>query len=214
MTFRRASSILLGIGLFAEVLGVGMAWAGTPTEQLRSAVDRVIGIVTDRQLSGAERDRAVRRIADRIFDFRETARRALGLNWRGLTDQQREEFVPLFRKLLERTYVSKIEAYRGEKIVYTGEYLDGDDATVRTRLITPQGTDIPIDYFLLRQGDRWRVYDVSIEGISLIDNYRSQFNEIIRTSSYQELVSRLKTRLQEPERGQAGRSVPRQQPAG
>ncbi len=214
MKFRRASSILLGIGLFAGLLGVRMAWAGTPTEQLRSAVDRVIGIVTDRQLSGAERDRAIRSIADQIFDFRETAKRALGLNWRGLTDQDRREFVPLFRKLLERAYVSKIEAYREEKIVYTGEYLDGDDATVRTRLIAQQGTEIPIDYFLLRQGNRWRVYDVSIEGISLIDNYRSQFNEIIRTSSYQDLVSRLKATLHEPGPGQAGRSVPRQQPAG
>jgi phospholipid transport system substrate-binding protein len=214
MQFQRASSILLGIGLVTGLLDPRMAWAGAPTDQLRSAVDKVIGIVTDRPLSRAERDRAIGKVADRIFDFRETTKRALGLNWRGLTDQERAEFEPLFRKLLERAYVSKIEAYRGEQIVYGREYLDGDDATVRTRLITERGTDIPIDYFLLREGDRWRVYDVAIEGISLIDNYRSQFNEIIHTSSYQELVSRLRAKLQEPGPGQAGRSGPRQQPAG
>lgn len=214
MGFRPAASILLGIGLFMGAFGPQVAWAGAPTEQLRSSVDKVIGVVTDRQLSKAERDRALLRIADRIFDFRETTKRALGLNWRDLTAQERAAFEPLFRKLLERAYISKIEAYRGEKIVYGREYSGGDDATVRTRLITERGTDIPIDYFMLRQGDRWRVYDVAIEGISLIDNYRSQFDEIIHTSSYRELVRRLKAKIEEPGPGQAGRSVHRQQPAG
>jgi len=209
----RASSIVLGIGLLAGLLGARGAWAGPPTEQLRSAVDKVIGIATDRQLPPAERDRALRTIAGRIFDFRETTKRALGLNWRSLSDEQRAEFEPLFRELLERAYMSKIEAYRGEKIVYGREYSEGDYATVQTRLITDRGTDIPIDYSLLREGNRWRVYDVAVDGISLIDNYRSQFADIIHTSSYQELVKRLKAKVQEPGPGQAG-PVRRQPSAG
>lgn len=132
------------------------AWAGPPTEQLRSAIDKVIGIVVDRQLAKAECDAAVQKIADRIFDFRETTKRTLGLHWRNRSSQERREFERLFRKLLEQAYISKVEAYRREKVVY-GESQDGDDAIVRTRLIGKRGNDVPIDYFMLKQGDRWLI---------------------------------------------------------
>jgi phospholipid transport system substrate-binding protein len=105
--------------------------------------------------------------------------------------------VRLFGDLLERSYISKIELYGGEKIQYSADRIDGDHATVQSRLVTKHGTEIPIEYRMLKKRDRWLVYDVVIEGVSLVANYRTQFNKIIQTSSYGELVKRMKTRQEE-----------------
>lgn len=180
--------------------GAGGAGSG-PAEQLKGAIDRVLQVLEDPALKGesraAERRRALRQIADEIFDFDETARRAMAQHWRSLTDAQRKEFVALFSDLLERTYTSKIELYSGERIQYPAERIEGDFATVSTRLITKKGTEVPMDYRMLRQGERWRIYDVSIEGVSLVANFRAQFNSVIRTSSYDELLRRLRSRGEE-----------------
>ncbi|HEV8531126.1 MAG TPA: ABC transporter substrate-binding protein, partial [Methylomirabilota bacterium] len=130
-------------------------------------------------------------------DWAETAKRSLARHWQPLSDGQREEFVKLFGDLLERSYISKIELYGGERIHYVGESIDGDLAVVRTKIITKQGTDVPIEYRMIRRGDRWLVYDVVIESVSLVSNYRTQFNKIIQTSSYQELVKKMKTKQEE-----------------
>ena len=103
----------------------------------------------------------------------------------------------LFADLLERSYISKIELYGGEKILYTGERVEGDQASVATRIITKNGTDVPIDYRMLKRGDRWLVYDVNIEGVSLVSNYRTQFNKIIQTASYNDLVQKMRTKQDE-----------------
>jgi phospholipid transport system substrate-binding protein len=177
------------------------AAAGPATDQLKGAIDRVVKVLEDPSLKGSDRvvDRrhAVRKIADEIFDFPEIARRSLARHWQPLTDRQRAEFVSLFSDLLERSYISKIELYGGEKIIYAGERVDGDVTTVTTRIITKNGTEVPIDYKLLKKGDRWLVYDVNIEGVSLVSNYRTQFNKIIQTSSYNELVQKLRTKQEE-----------------
>ena len=178
------------------------AWAGPPTEQLRGSIDRVVKTLDSPSLKGdartAERKAAVRKIANDIFDFAEIAKRSLGRHWQGRSEAERKEFVGLFADLLERSYISKIELYGGEKILYTGERIDGDTASVMTKIITKNGTEVPIEYRLLRQGDRWLVYDVSIEGVSLVSNYRTQFNKIIQTSSYAELVNKMKAKQGEP----------------
>src|SRR5262249_56934774 len=126
------------------------AWAGIPTDQLRGAIDRVVKTLEDPALKGEgkvlDRRRAIRKIADDIFDFSEISRRALARHWQGLTEKQREEFVGLFADLLERSYISKIELYGGEKIVYANEKIDGDVATVGTKIITKNGTDLPVDH--------------------------------------------------------------------
>ncbi len=184
------------------VLSVGGAvWAGIPTDQLKGAIDRVVKTLDDPQFKGEnkgmERRRAVRKIADDIFDFNEISRRALARHWQGLSEKQREEFVGLFADLLERSYISKIELYGGEKIVYNNEKVDGDSATVGTRIITKNGTDVPVDYRMHKKGERWLVYDVNIEGVSLVSNYRTQFNKIIQTASYNELVQKLKNKQDE-----------------
>jgi phospholipid transport system substrate-binding protein len=191
-----ASALLVGLVVVRD------AWAGPPTDQLRSQIDRVVKTVDDAELKkdtrGKDRRAAVRKIADEIFDFNETAKRSLARHWLQRTPAERKEFVDLFANLLERSYISKIELYNGERIAYLGDTVDGDQATVRTKIVTKQGTEIPVEYKMQRAGsDRWLVYDVVIEGVSLVANYRTQFNKIIQTSSYQELVKKMKTKQAE-----------------
>ncbi len=180
---------------------VSQAWAAAPTDQLKSSIEKVVKILDDPTLKTdgkvKERKAAVRKVANDIFDFGETAKRSLARHWLNRTDQEREEFIKLFGDLLERSYISKINLYGGEQISYVGEMVDGELATVRSKIITKQGTEVPIEYRMHRRGERWLVYDVSIEGVSLISNYRTQFNKIIQTSSYQELVKKMKTKQEE-----------------
>jgi phospholipid transport system substrate-binding protein len=177
------------------------AQAGPPTDQLRGGVDRVLAILQDPALKepgkADERRQKIRAVANEVFDWQETGKRALARHWQGRSPQEREEFSKLFADLLERSYVSKIEAYSGEKIVYSEETLDGDQATVRTKLQTKSGTQIPIDYQMQKVEERWRVYDVKIENVGLVANYRSQFNRIIQQSGYPDLLQRLKTKQEE-----------------
>jgi phospholipid transport system substrate-binding protein len=181
--------------------GPTRAWAGAPTDQLRAQIDRAVKILDDSELKkdGRQRDRrtAVRQVANDIFDFSETAKRSLARHWSPRTQGERDEFVALFTDLLERSYIGKIELYGGEKIHFVGEAVEGEGAVVRTKLVTKQGTEIPIDYRMLKRGDKWLVYDVVIEGVSLISNYRTQFNKIITTSSFQELIKKMKTKQDE-----------------
>ncbi len=176
-------------------------WAATAQEQLKGAIDRVVSTLDSPAMKGEgkadERRAAVRQIANEIFDFGEIARRSLGRYWQPLSDAQRTEFVGLFGDLLERSYISKIELYGGEKIIYSGERMDGDLAIVSTKIITKNGNEVPIDYRLFRRGDRWMVYDVNIEGISLVSNYRTQFNKIIQSNGYNTLVDRMKAKQTE-----------------
>ena len=196
MTRTRLCAVMLA-ALLATLTALEAA-AGPPTDQLKGAIDRVVKIVEDPSLKGddrvADRRAAVRKIADEIFDFNEIARRALARHWQPLTDKQRAEFVSLFSDLLERSYMSKIELYGGEKIQYVGERVDGEIATVATRIVTKNGTEVPIDYRLLKKGDRWLVYDVNIEGVSLVSNYRTQFNKIIQTASFEDLIQKLRAK--------------------
>jgi len=197
MNWLRVTATVLAMGL----LTAAPAAAGVPSDQLRGAVDRVLKTLDDPSLKGEskfmDRRAAVRKIANEIFDFSEIAKRSLARHWQPLSEAQRTEFVGLFADLLERSYISKIETYGGEKIQYTGERVDGDLSTVSTRIITKNGTEVPVDYRMIKRGDHWLVYDVSIEGVSLVSNYRTQFNKIIQTSSYNELVSKLRNKQDE-----------------
>jgi phospholipid transport system substrate-binding protein len=196
---RRLVIPLLSIAL-ALVAGRA-AHAGAPTDQLKAGVDQVLAILQDPALKQPgkveERRQKIRAIANEVFDWQEIGKRALARHWQARTPQEREEFSKLFADLLERSYVGKIEAYSGEKIVYGEETVDSDQATVRTKLITKSGTSIPIDYQMQKVDDRWRVYDVKIENVGLVANYRSQFNRIIQQSGYNDLIQRLKTKQEE-----------------
>jgi phospholipid transport system substrate-binding protein len=200
-SFRRlvVPALLLALGLSAVV--ASPAAAGAPSDQLKTQIDRVLKTLEDPELKkegkARERRAAVRKIANDIFDFGETARRSLGRHWQPRTPAERDEFVQLFSDLLERSYISKVELYGGEKIQYQGDTIEGDQAKVQTKLLTKGGSEIPIEYRMHSKGGRWLVYDVIIEGVSLIANYRTQFNKIIQTSSYQELVKKMKAKQEE-----------------
>ena len=197
----RPMALAIAVLLTVAVAGQRQASAGVPTDQLRTQIDRAIKVLEDPELVKeprmVERRIAIRRVANDIFDFTETTRRSLGPHWQGRTAQEREEVTRLFADLLERSYIGKIEMYSGEKIQFLGDTVEGDQATVRTRLVTKQGAEIPVDYRMHRVGDRWLAYDVMIEGVSLIANYRAQFNKIIQTSGYKALVNKLYAKEQE-----------------
>lgn len=178
--------------------GATFALAGVPTDTVRDYTDAVVRVLEDPALKvddrRAERRAAVRKIAIDIFDVQETARRALGPHWQQRSPEERAEFVQLFADLLERTYINKIDLFGGERLKFTEEKLDGDHAIVRAKVITKQGTEVPVEARMInRSGNRWQIYDIVIENISLIGNYRSQFDRIIRASSYGELAKRLRT---------------------
>jgi phospholipid transport system substrate-binding protein len=200
------SSLVVAIAVVLAAGAATPARAGAPTDQVREYTDAVIKVLEDPALKADdkrhERRAAVRKIAVEVFDVQETARRALGPHWRERTPQQRDEFVQLFADLLEQTYISKIDLFGGERLRFTDEKVDGDHAVVRAKVLTKQSADVPVEARMLRRGDRWLIYDVLIENISLIGNYRAQFDRIIRTSSYEELVKRLRIRgefLKEPD---------------
>jgi phospholipid transport system substrate-binding protein len=190
------------VGVLASLMSLGVAaQAGIQTDQLKGATDRVLKLLQDPELKKPEkmeaRRKQIRAVADEIFDWQETGKRALARHWQPLSPAQRTEFSTLFADLIEQSYIGKIEAYSGEKILYPGENVEGDEATVHTKLITKSNTEIPIDYRMAKEGDRWRVYDVVIEGVSLVANYRTQFNRIIAQSGYDDLIKKMKTKQQE-----------------
>ena len=185
----------------AAVLVPVPAHAGVPTDQLRSQVDRVLKILDDPEMlkdsRASERRLAIRKVANDIFDFEEIARRTLARHWQARSPAEQQEFVGLMGNLLEDAYVSKIETYSGEKILYLGDSAEGDLATVRTKIVTKQGTEIPVDYRMLSRGGRWLAYDVFVEGVSLVANYRTQFDRVIQRQSYPDLVKALRAKQAE-----------------
>jgi phospholipid transport system substrate-binding protein len=192
----------------AGVLLPHPAPAATPDEPIqviRRAADRVVDVLQDPRLraparAGERRD-ALRRAVEPAFDFDAMARHALGRHWRGRTDAERRHFTTLFRRLVERAYFRKLEGYDGERVVYRGASTDRAYATVRTEIATRRGTDVPVDYELARHDGRWRVEDVLIEGVSLVENYREQFDTIVDESSYRTLVARMEAKVGAEARG-------------
>jgi len=188
-------AILIATMFAALALGLPAgASAVTATEALRRYTDQVVRVLQDSTLTPAARRAAVRDLAEEAFDVRETARRVLGQHWHSRTAAEQEEFVRVFRDFLDRTYLSRIDEYRGERVRYVGEIAAGESAVVRAMIVTRVGIEIPVESRLLRRGDGWHVYDVLIENVSLVRSYRSQFDRVIRSRSYAELVDRLKAR--------------------
>jgi len=169
--------------------------AGPPTDQIKATVDNAVGLLREsRNTTAADKDlrEQLRQILFTRFDFSEMARRALGAHWRRRTATEQQEFVQLFTELLERQYAGIIESYTDEKIVYVGERTDGAFAEVNSKIFTAKGQELSINYKAQLVGQEWKVYDVIAEEISLVNNFRSQFNRVISSSSYEELVRRLR----------------------
>jgi phospholipid transport system substrate-binding protein len=190
----------LGLALALNLVLAGSGAAnGEPTEIVKSVIARVQEILRDPalQTDKAQRRRLIKEAVDRHFDYREMAKRSLGATWRNLGPGQREDFVHLFAQLLEASYSDKIEKFAGNvKIDYLGDSTEEDYSEVRTVVIRANDR-IPFSYHLLNENGTWMVYDVVIEGVSLVSNYRSQFRRIIHESSYSELVQRLRNTVRE-----------------
>jgi len=183
------------LGLTASV-----AAALTPTETVKSRVDEALQSLSQTAnptAEAAERRRAaIRRAADTLFDFPDMSRRALGRHWADRTPAEREEFTRLFTDLIARTYIGKIDRYAGESIAYVGERVGGEQASVRSQVVTAKGSQIPVEYRLHRVNDEWTAYDVLIENVSLVGTYRSQFDRIIKAESFANLLRRLREKGQ------------------
>jgi phospholipid transport system substrate-binding protein len=195
------------------VSAVGLATAGEPMDLVRRTSDQVIKILEDPALQGpakqAERQARLRKIADQAFDWKDMARWALAVHWRDRTPQQQQEFVQLFRDLVERIYMQRIESAIQEKreIQYVGEEVDGSRAVVKTNVVTRRNQQVPIGYRLHKAEGRWQIYDVLAEGISLVNNDRSQFNRIISSASYNALVDKMRARQDSEFSDGSGRKV-------
>jgi len=198
----KTSYFLKSMLIFFLVFGMTLpGLAGEPTDQIKQTTDKILSIITNPALKPssktAEREKLIRQAVDERFDWEEMARRALATHWAKRTLEERKEFVRLFADLLERTYKKKVEDYSGEKVLYEGETKDGDYATVKVKIVSKKNKDIPVEYRLKKEGNDWFVYDVSIEGVSLVNNYRTQFNSIIVQSSYENLIKRLRDKAEE-----------------
>jgi len=188
--------------IFCLVFAVpAISKASLVTDEVKSTVDQVIKIVSDKELkkpsNEQKRRQELKTAIGRIFDYREMAKRSMGIHWRSLTPAQKNDFVGLFSTLLEKSYSGKIESYNQEKIVYDRENVEGSYAEVDSRVITPKRDEYSLDYRLLKEGNKWMIYDVVIEGVSLVSNYRTQFNKIINEQGYNELVKKMRTKSEE-----------------
>lgn len=197
-TKSKQQPLIAGLFAFAIFLSPAHGTAGLPTDQIKSTVDKALVVLRDPRLKPAaktkERRDQLKQILFARFDFSEMARRSLGANWRRRTPKEQEEFVRLFSDLLERAYVDTIESYTDEKILYIGERLDGGYADVNSKILTAKGDEYSLNYKAHFVGGEWRVYDVIVENVSMVNNYRSQFNRVIINASYEELVRRLRDR--------------------
>jgi phospholipid transport system substrate-binding protein len=175
--------------------------AGELTDRIKRATDRLIAIVTDPELQSLEmehkRNIMIRKAVDEIFDWEAFSQRAMARHWRKLSKSEKEEFVYLFGQLLERTYMDKTRQYSGEKMIFLNETIEKKYGIVEAKVITKDGTEIPVNYSAFKKQGEWFIYDVYVAGISLVNNYRVQFNDIITRSSYEELKARLKSKLEE-----------------
>ena len=195
---------LLGFTCFALLViyspSFGAVVEASPTENIRKATEKITSILDDYVKNPeGRRDETINKImaiADQYFDWAEMAKRSLARFWKERIPDEQNEFVSLFRELIKNAYIGKIESYSGEKVVFTGDATENNYSVVKTKIITPaKGLEVPVDYRLQNQGGKWMVYDVVIEGVSLVNNYRSQFNSILQGSSYGELVKRIKDKL-------------------
>ncbi|MBI3329156.1 MAG: ABC transporter substrate-binding protein, partial [Nitrospinae bacterium] len=186
---------------------LGLAGPGEPTALIKETTEKVLAILEDPQWHGAEkhaqRQERLRKVADTMFDWEEMARRALATHWRERTPEEQKEFAGLFTDLVERSYIHRLEGAveQRQDILYLDEQMDGSRAVVKTKVVTKRNLEVPIEYRLHNPSGQWQIYDVVIEGVSLVNNYRSQFNRIIQSSSYKELIQKMKAKQAESSPG-------------
>lgn len=187
------------LALAATMVVTSVAWAN-PIDDVKKTVDEVVRIVSDKEMKRNEvkRRQALKKTISVIFDYSEMAKRSLGKHWNVRTAAEKKQFAELFATLLENSYASKIESYNNEKIVYIKEILeDPEHSVVKSKVVTAVRDEFTLDYHLFKHEGKWMVYDVIIEGVSLVSNYRSQFNKIITSNGYNALVKKLQSKNEE-----------------
>jgi len=193
--------ILLAITFLLCMPAFAVQARASVTDEVKKTVDEVVRIVSDPKLSQPQMERErraqLKKAIGAIFDYGEMAQRSMGRHWKDRTPAEKKEFVSLFETLLENSYAGKIESYHNEKIVYLKETVEGNYAEVRSKVITPKRDEYSLDYRLLDKNGKWWVYDVVIEGVSLVSNYRGQFSRIIANQGYPALVKKLRTKSNE-----------------
>jgi len=187
-------AVLIITGIFLS----STAFAGA-TDDVKKSVDELFRIVADKNLQQHDQKRrqVLKQVINTIFDYSEMAKQTLGRHWNQRTPTERSQFTDLFASLLDNSYISKIESYNNEKILYVKETIDGKYAEVKSKVITEKRDEYTLDYRLLNENGKWMVYDIIIEGVSMVSNYRTQFSRIINTSGYSELVKKLQTKSTE-----------------
>lgn len=198
-TYRLAVSLCLALCLALPAV----VHAGPATDQIRETVDAVIAVLNNKELKKPdrkqERRKKIRDIVNKRFDFEEMAKRALGQAWAKRTPEERKAFVALFSDLLQNTYIRKVERYERQSVAYTEERVDGQYAVVRTKVSTEKEVDIPVEYRIFKEKDKWEAYDIIIEGVSLVNNYRNQFNSLLRSGSFDDLLKKLREKINKDE---------------
>jgi phospholipid transport system substrate-binding protein len=167
-----------------------------PLDLVKSSVSRVLALAQSSPagITGSEdRRTGIRRVAHNLFAFNEMARRVVGQHSKDCLPQEQDEFARLFAEVFTQAYVTAVERYSGEDVAFLGEEVTGASALVRSLVTTTTGSRIPIEYQLLERGSRWAVYDIVLDGTSLVSTYRSQFKSSIRTSSFAQLMERMRT---------------------
>jgi phospholipid transport system substrate-binding protein len=186
------------LGFFVCCCVVVAAQAGIPADRVRATTEQVLKILQDPQFKSEsgkqQRSELLKQAIYPRFDFAEMAKRSLGAQWQKRSEAEQREFVQLFTEVLEGAYVDTIASYSGEKIILGKETQDGNFADVSTKIVTPKGEEMAVDYKLHQMAGDWKIYDVVVENISLVSNYRSQFNRVIARTSYEELLRRMKAK--------------------
>lgn len=182
----------------AVLFSATAAFAG-PSDDVKKTVDEVVRIVASKEMkqNDQKRRQALKKTISQVFDYSEMAKRSLGKHWNQRTPDEKKRFAELFATLLENSYAGKIESYNNEKIVYLKELIDGDHAEVKSKVVTAKRDEFTLDYRMINRSGKWMAYDVVIEGVSLVSNYRTQFNKIISNGGYAQLVKKLETKSDE-----------------
>lgn len=189
--------------LFPQFIRAALPGQQNPMALIQSGTESTLQILHESQSSQArslrQRKDEIQLIVSQYFNFEEMAKSALGRPWKEQSPEKRQEFAKLFKQLLFNTYINRLENYTGsnEQVFYDSEKLDGDYALVKTHILYQGNNNMSIEYRLHQDGGRWQVYDVTVEGISFVDNYRGQFRSILTNESFDSLLIRLRQKVEQ-----------------
>jgi len=199
-------SLIIVLLLILSVVTTGAKGFATakddPMDQLQGSVDEILNILQSEELKvpekNDERKQLILNVVTDMFDFREMARSSLGKNWKSLNPEEQDKFVGLFTSLIEQRYIGKIDSYDNQKVVYKKQRVKGNKAIIYTDIID-KNLEIPIDYRLKENQGKWLIYDLKIENVSLIANYRRDFDSVIRKKKFSGLMEKISKLIEKPE---------------